>query len=329
MEEPSIDSIIEKILAVPQNVMAHAGVTKEEVELICSTVIPILDSQPTLLDIPAPLSVVGDIHGQLPDLMRVFEKTGTPDKTRFLFLGDYVDRGQQGIECVSLLLCYKIKYPSTFFMLRGNHECSYINRLYGFFDECAQFLGVDSWKRFCDVFEHLPIAAIIEQKIFCVHGGISQDLDSLDQIREIKRPVEVPDSGFLCDLLWSDPDPTVDGWDENERGTSYIFGPRQVNEFLERFGLDLICRAHQAVMDGYDFPFAENQTIVTIFSAPNYCYVYQNKGAVLEVSDNLFCKFAILDPIEWDGIDDLPDRAATPPRVGYSSFEGDYFSTDE
>jgi serine/threonine-protein phosphatase PP1 catalytic subunit len=219
----------------------------------------------------------------------------------------------QSIETICLMFAFKISYPENFFMLRGNHECSYINRQFGFYDECMSLYDVNLWRLFCDVFNCLPVAAVIDDKIFCVHGGISPEMTDLDQIRKIERPMEVPEEGLFCDLLWSDPDPDVDDWDSNDRGTSYVFGARALRDFLDKFQFDLVCRAHQAVMGGYEFAFPDEQGIVTIFSAPNYCYEFGNKGSVLQVAENLFCSFIVMEPVEWD-TGDVEARLGTPPR---------------
>ena len=141
-------------------------------------------------------------------------------------------------------MAYKIKYPMNFFLLRGNHESDTINRIYGFYDECKKRYSVKLWKRFTDCFNCLPVSAMVEDKILCMHGGLSPDLSNLDQIRNINRPTNIPDNGILCDLLWSDPEPQVNGWGENERGVSYTFGRDILNSFLKSQDLDLICRAH-------------------------------------------------------------------------------------
>ena len=126
-----------------------------------------------------------------------------------------------------------------------------------------------TWKTFIDVFNCLPIAAIVASKIFCVHGGLSPSLHSMDEIKRIQRPTDVPDYGLLNDLLWSDPSDTAVDWEDNERGVSYCFGKAVINEFLVRYDMDLICRAHMVVEDGYEF--WNDRTLVTVFSAPNYC----------------------------------------------------------
>ena len=249
--------------------------------------------------------------------MRLFDLGGDPNTTPYLFLGDYVDRGDQSIETVSLMFLLKIMHPDTFFILRGNHECHYINRLYGFYDECVNIYKKEVWMMFCDAFKWLPIAAIIGGKIFCIHGGLSQEvLEDIDVIRNIKRPIEVPEKGLLCDLLWSDPNPEVETWDDNERGVGACFGEEPVEQFLRNFGFDLICRAHQAVINGYEFPFWPSTSLVTIFSAANYCYEFPNKGAFMRVDEQLYCTFTQIEPKDW-GYDDFnPERPGTPPRTG-------------
>jgi serine/threonine-protein phosphatase PP1 catalytic subunit len=184
------------------------------------------------------------VHGQYYDLLRLFEYGGFPPESNYLFLGDYIDRGKQSLECICLLLAYKIKYPENFFLLRGNHECASINRVYGFYDECKRRHSIRLWKVFTDCFNCLPVAALIDDKILTMHGGLSQDLVEVDTIKNLVRPTDVPDTGLLCDLLWSDPDKDTREWGENERGVSCTFGAQVVSDFLERNDLDLICRAH-------------------------------------------------------------------------------------
>lgn len=171
------------------------------------------------------LNVVGDIHGQYFDLLRIFEYVGFPALERnYLFVGDYVDRGKQSIEVICLLLAFKLKYPTSFNLLRGNHESQAINRTYGFYDECKRRYSIALWRDFGFCFNYMPVSALIENRILCMHGGLSPDLHSLEQIKNLDRPVDVPESGLLCDLLWSDPDKEVAAWGENERGVSHTFG---------------------------------------------------------------------------------------------------------
>jgi serine/threonine-protein phosphatase PP1 catalytic subunit len=297
MEKNNIDisDIITRLL-VPRNQQPGAKVDLKahEVQYLIDKAREIFVSQPVLLDLEAPLKIVGDIHGQYFDLLRLFEYGGFPPESNYLFLGDYVDRGPNGLETICLLFAYKIKYPLNFFMLRGNHESAAINRIYGFYEECKERYGLKIWKSFNDCFNCLPLGAIIEEKILCIHGGLSPDLKSLDQIRRIARPTEIPDAGLLCDLLWADPDTDQAGWGANDRGVSFTFGGDVVSAFLKKHDFDLIVRAHQVVEDGYEF-FAKRQ-LVTVFSAPNYCGEFDNAGAMMSVDSSLMCSFQILRP---------------------------------
>ena len=268
--------------------------TQEEIKVLCTKSLEIFMEEPVLLEISAPVNICGDTHGQYNDLLRLFEFGGRPPKTNYLFLGDYVDRGKNSVETMGLLLAYKIKYPNNIYLLRGNHESELINHVYGFYDECRRRYNLKIYKLFSDCFNWLPISAIVDDKILCMHGGISPDLNSLDKIRKIVRPTEVPDKGLLCDLLWSDPDKNVDGWGTNERGVSYTFNENIVNKMVEDLDIDLICRAHQVVEKGYEF-FADKK-LVTVFSAPNYCNQFDNAGGMMIVDENLICGFKILTP---------------------------------
>ena len=249
-------------------------------------------SQPIFLELESPLTVCGDIHGQYPDLLKLFEIGGFPPNTNYIFMGDYVDRGKQSLECICLLLAYKIKYDENFFILRGNHECGSINRIYGFFDECKRRYNVKLWKNFVDLFNCLPIAASIDDKIFIVHGGLSPELKSVENLNKIMRPTDVPEEGLICDILWSDPDNNTDGWGENDRGVSCTFNEAVLKKFLEKNDLDLLCRAHQVVEDGYEF--FGNRQLVTVFSAPNYCGEFDNNGAIMDVDEDLMCSFKVI-----------------------------------
>mmetsp|Transcript_96352 Transcript_96352/g.189230 ORF Transcript_96352/g.189230 Transcript_96352/m.189230 type:complete len:306 (-) Transcript_96352:172-1089(-) len=265
-----------------------------QVKSICQRSGEIFMSQDPLLELEAPMTVVGDIHGQYHDLLRLFEFGGFPPEANYLFLGDYVDRGKQSLEVIILLLVYKIKFPENFFMLRGNHECAAITRIYGFYDECKRRYNLKVWKLFVDVFNKLPFVAIIDNKIFCVHGGLSPDVTSMDQIREIARPTDVPEVGMICDFLWADPDLEQPGWSESDRGVSYIFGTDVVNSFCRKHDFDVVVRAHQVVADGYEF-FA-GRKLITLFSAPNYCGEFDNAGALMVIDESLVCSFKVLKP---------------------------------
>jgi len=298
INEIDLDDFIKRLLDA-----GYAGkVTKSvclknaEITAICQRAREVLLSQPALLELDAPVKIVGDVHGQYTDLIRMFEMCGFPPNSNYLFLGDYVDRGKQSLETILLLLCYKLKYPENFFLLRGNHECANVTRVYGFYDECKRRCNVKTWKTFIDCFNTLPIASIVAGKIFCVHGGLSPALVQMDDIRNIARPTDVPDYGLLNDLLWSDPADMEQDWEANERGVSYCFGKRVITDFLAVHDFDLICRAHMVVEDGYEF--FNDKVLVTVFSAPNYCGEFDNWGAVMSVSAELLCSFELLKPLD-------------------------------
>ncbi|KAH7883564.1 Metallo-dependent phosphatase-like protein [Phlebopus sp. FC_14] len=293
-----IDDMIQRLLDVGYTgkVSKSLCLKNTEIAAICQAAQGVFLNQPTLIELSPPVKIVGDVHGQYSDLIRLFEMCGFPPAANYLFLGDYVDRGKQSLETILLLLCYKIKYPENFFLLRGNHECANVTRVYGFYDECKRRCNIKTWRTFIDVFNCLPIAAIVASKIFCVHGGLSPSLHSMDDIKRIQRPTDVPDYGLLNDLLWSDPSDTALDWEDNERGVSYCFGKAVINDFLVRYDMDLICRAHMVVEDGYEF--WNDRTLVTVFSAPNYCGEFDNYGACMSVSEDLLCAFELLKPLD-------------------------------
>uniref|UniRef100_A0A7E4VG61 Serine/threonine-protein phosphatase n=2 Tax=Panagrellus redivivus TaxID=6233 RepID=A0A7E4VG61_PANRE len=259
-----------------------------------------LKSEPNMYEIEAPLAIVGDIHGQYPDLMKVFSTCGNPPTQKYLFLGDYVDRGRYSLETICCLFTMKAKYPTRVYLLRGNHESGAINRVYGFYDECCErfkkdLLGLELWHTFQRVFSYLPLVARIGLRIICMHGGLSPELHSIDQLKNLTRPIDPNDAGLHTDLLWSDPDlempsgPNDPLFGPSERGISHKFNKTAVNNACKALKVDLIVRAHQVVQDGYEF-FA-NRHMVTLFSAPNYCGEFNNKAAVMLVDVNHQCKF--------------------------------------
>lgn len=293
-----LDATIQKLLDAGYSGKRTKNVIlkNSEIHQICAIAGEIFMQQPSLVELSPPVKIVGDVHGQFHDLIRMFDKCGFPPTSNYLFLGDYVDRGKQSLETILLLLCYKIKYPENFFLLRGNHECASVTRVYGFYDECKRRCNVRTWKYFIDTFNTMPLASIVAGKIFCVHGGLSPVLNSMDEIRLVSRPTDVPDFGLINDLLWSDPTDSVNEWEDNERGVSYCYNKVAINKFLNRFGFDLVCRAHMVVEDGYEF--FNDHTLVTVFSAPNYCGEFDNWGAVMSVNHELLCSFELLEPLD-------------------------------
>jgi len=296
-EELDVDGVIDKCLEVRGGKPGKlVQVAEGQLKSLCTSAREVFLSQSALLELEAPLKICGDIHGQYHDLLRLFEYGGFPPESNYLFLGDYVDRGKQSLETVTLLFAYKTKFPENFFLLRGNHECASITRIYGFYDECKRRYNIKLWKQFCDVFNCMPVCCIVDEKILCMHGGLSPEVTNFDQVRRLVRPTDVPDTGMICDFLWADPDKDIAGWAENDRGVSFIFGPDVVTSFLQKQDMDLICRAHQVVEDGYEF-FAKRQ-LITLFSAPNYCGEFDNAGAMMTIDETLMCSFKVLKPVK-------------------------------
>jgi serine/threonine-protein phosphatase PP1 catalytic subunit len=288
-----IDLTIQKLLE-GQNIAPGTEIFLDQSDMIriIRKAKEIFLQQPCLLELAPPITILGDIHGQFHDLLHLFSICGLPPETNYLFLGDYVDRAKQGIETMMLLFCFKIKYPENFFLLRGNHECAALNRIYGFYDECKRRYSSKLWRVFSDCFNCMPVVGIIQDRIICMHGGISPELTDLRDILAIERPTDIPDEGLLCDLVWSDPSSLFNGWGPSTRGVSYTFGADIVQEFLSTHELELIVRAHQVVEDGYEF-FADRR-LVTLFSAPNYCGEFDNAAAAMTISENLVCSFKVL-----------------------------------
>uniref|UniRef100_A0A8C1B6I8 Serine/threonine-protein phosphatase n=1 Tax=Cyprinus carpio carpio TaxID=630221 RepID=A0A8C1B6I8_CYPCA len=254
----------------------------------------ILTKESNVQEVRCPVTVCGDVHGQFHDLMELFRIGGKSPDTNYLFMGDYVDRGYYSVETVTLLVSLKVRYRERITILRGNHESRQITQVYGFYDECLRKYGnANVWKYFTDLFDYLPLTALVDGQIFCLHGGLSPSIDTLDHIRALDRLQEVPHEGPMCDLLWSDPDDRG-GWGISPRGAGYTFGQDISETFNHANGLTLVSRAHQLVMEGYNW--CHDRNVVTIFSAPNYCYRCGNQAAIMELDDTLKYSFLQFDP---------------------------------
>lgn len=269
------------------------NIKEGDVKELCARAKQILKGEANVHKIPAPCTIVGDIHGQFYDLLELFRVGGDIPDTNYVFMGDFVDRGYHSVESFLLLLVLKIKYPNRVALVRGNHESRQITQVYGFYDECLRKYGsVNVWKYCTDVFDLLPLASVVEEKIFCVHAGLSPSVQTLDQMGLVERHCEVPHEGAMCDLLWSDPE-DIDGWGLSPRGAGYLFGGDVVAKFNMTNKLELICRSHQLVMEGYKAMF--NDTLVTVWSAPNYCYRCGNVASILELDEHLNKNFKIFE----------------------------------
>jgi len=277
-------------------------IKESEVKALCQKAMEILMEESNVQRVDCPVTICGDIHGQFYDLKELFKVGGECPDTNYLFLGDFVDRGFNSVETFLLLLALKVRYPDRITLIRGNHESRQITQVYGFYDECLRKYGsVNVWRYCTEIFDYLSLSALIEDRIFCVHGGLSPSINSLDQIRTIDRKQEVPHDGPMCDLLWSDPE-EIEGWGLSPRGAGYLFGGNVVKQFNHTNQLDLICRAHQLVMEGYKYMF--DKTVVTVWSAPNYCYRCGNVAAILELDEHRNANFKIFEaaPQEARGI---------------------------
>ncbi|TFK49271.1 serine/threonine protein phosphatase 2B [Heliocybe sulcata] len=272
--------------------------TEEQALWILEKGTALLRAEPNVLQVDAPITVCGDIHGQYYDLMKLFEVGGNPADTRYLFLGDYVDRGYFSIECVLYLWSLKIWYPDTLFLLRGNHECRHLTDYFTFKLECKHKYSERIYDACMDSFCALPLAAIMNKQFLCIHGGLSPELQTIDDLKSIDRFREPPTHGLMCDILWSDPvedfgqEKTTDSFVHNHvRGCSYFFTYQAACQFLERNNLLSIIRAHEAQDAGYRMYRKTRTTgfpsVMTIFSAPNYLDVYNNKAAVLKYESNV------------------------------------------
>jgi len=270
----------------------------EDLKQLCEIVRDILIRESNVAEISTPVNVCGDVHGQFYDVLELFRTGGQVPDTNYIFMGDFVDRGHYSVETFCLLLALKARYPDQVTLLRGNHESRQITQVYGFFDECMQkYSEPTAWKYCIQVFDLLNTAAVIDGRIFCVHGGLSPGINEVDQIRALDRNREVPADGPLCDLLWSDPE-EIDYWQPSPRGGGCLFGWKATHDFLWANELDLVARAHQLIQEGHQFMF--NQKLVTVWSAPNYCYRCGNTASIMQVDTELNRTFKDFEAVPDD-----------------------------
>ncbi|CRG87247.1 protein phosphatase 3, catalytic subunit [Talaromyces islandicus] len=281
-----------------QHFYREGRLTEDQALWIIQKGTELLRKEPNLLEMDAPITVCGDVHGQYYDLMKLFEVGGDPAETRYLFLGDYVDRGYFSIECVLYLWSLKIWYPNTLWLLRGNHECRHLTDYFTFKLECKHKYSERVYDACMDSFCALPLAAVMNKQFLCIHGGLSPELHTLEDIKAIDRFKEPPTHGLMCDILWADPleefgqEKTGEYFVHNNvRGCSYFFSYPAACAFLENNHLLSIIRAHEAQDAGYRMYRKTRTTgfpsVMTIFSAPNYLDVYNNKAAVLKYENNV------------------------------------------
>jgi len=272
--------------------------TPLEIKYIMQKAIEILSNEKNVIYISSSITIVGDIHGQFNDLKELFDTGGKVPDTNYLFLGDYVDRGFQSLEVMILLTLMKIKYPNRVYLLRGNHESRQTNQNYGFHVECLKKYNQSStvWLYINEMFDYLPLAAVIDNKLFCIHGGLSPSIQKIEDIKVLERCKDIPTEGPMADLVWSDPDENTEGFKISERGAGFLFGETVIDKFLHLNKMETIVRAHQLCKEGYLILFGGK--IITVWSAPNYCGRIYNYASIMEVDEELNKFFNIFEDNE-------------------------------
>eukprot|EP01127_Copromyxa_protea_P001908 TRINITY_DN11810_c0_g1_i1.p1 TRINITY_DN11810_c0_g1~~TRINITY_DN11810_c0_g1_i1.p1 ORF type:complete len:357 (-),score=36.96 TRINITY_DN11810_c0_g1_i1:16-960(-) len=256
---------------------------------LCKRVLSILVLEPNVQQLHPPVVVCGDIHGQFYDLLELFRLNGDPKDTQYLFMGDYVDRGSFSLETITLLFLYKCLYPKNITLLRGNHETASVSQVYGFYDECMNVYGnALVWNACMGACEYLGLSAVIGTSVFCVHGGLSPKLSTIDKLRKQKRGIkELIPGTVISDLLWSDPGedlPEDVSWAASPRGVGWLFGKLPVDHFRARNGMELVVRAHQLVQEGHRYIF--DDSVLTVWSAPNYLNKCNNKACTVVIKED-------------------------------------------
>lgn len=264
------------------------------IQFVCTRLTYLLAGDSNVHNISSPVTVVGDVHGQFYDVLEIFKIAGPVPNTNYLFLGDYVDRGAFSVETISFLACLKLRHPNRISLIRGNHESRQTTMTYGFYQECMKKYGNSAvWTWFMDMFDYLPLAALIDDEVFGTHGGLSPSIHTIDQIRVLDRIQEIPHHGPVCDLMWADPDTdNNDGFKESWRGAGYTFGEDELRKFNHINGLSYFLRAHQLCMEGYQELWG---CFATVWSAPNYCYRFGNLAALAHISSHDKPQFTVFE----------------------------------
>jgi len=283
-----------------ETVKGGKHLAEEDLRLLCERVKETMCEEPNVQAVSSPVTVCGDVHGQYYDVKELLRIGGDCPGTSYIFMGDYVDRGNNSVLTIQLLLCLKARYPDRITLLRGNHECRQITQVYGFYDEIVEKYGnANPWEYCMDVFNYFNTSAVIDGSVMCVHGGLSPMIRTISQIQKLYRFEEIPHEGAIADMMWSDPD-NVDGWAQSPRGAGFLFGARDTSEFLQLNGLELICRAHQLVQEGFKYMFSR-KNLVTVWSAPNYCYRCGNVASILAFDGDLNREFRMFREVKESG----------------------------
>ncbi|KAI4292251.1 serine/threonine-protein phosphatase 4 catalytic subunit [Pancytospora philotis] len=263
-----------------ERIVAFDILDAEEVAYICSCVMDIMVLEPNICYVSSPVVVVGDIHGQFTDLLTMLQLEGPPGRAAYVFLGDYVDRGENSLGVILLLMAYKVLRPDRIVLVRGNHEQSSINRSYGFYDECVGKYGdATVWRLVNEVFSYFAIACVVDGRYLCIHGGISPRV-SVNKLERIDRFDAVQDDSIFTDVLWSDPF-YKPGASLNPRGSGFLFGEDVIKRFLMYNNLEMVIRSHQLAIEGYKWDFGA--LCLTVWSAPDYMGKCSNPGSILVI----------------------------------------------
>lgn len=271
-------------------------VPKKDVVTLCGRVSELLNKENILIHLEPPLHVVGDLHGNVTDLLRILQTIGYPPHEKYLFLGDYVDRGHDSVEVLLILFCLKVKFPNDIYLLRGNHETQLMSTFYGFKDEIINKYSKSLFYEFHRVFNLMPLTALIQKKIFCVHGGLSPLFKSFTHLQKLEKPTDIDQPSMFLDFIWSDPKDGPTKFVPSNRRSGNYFNADALKAFLKKTGCELVLRAHEYCVHGYNFPYEKVDGCITVFSSSNYCD-RMNKAAAINVSKTLEVTLTSFDPL--------------------------------
>ena len=247
-------------------------------------IVTIFSKEPNILRLNGPLIVVGDLHGHILDLFRIFHLYGYPDTTKYLFLGDLIDRGEFSLETVLFILLAKFLYPDNVYIIRGNHEFPSMGQKFGFMDEILDvYPNTNIFSNFMNVFSHFPIGAMINNEILCIHAGLGPSITSISSIENVPKPLTYFDTPTESAILWSDPSDNVKGYVKSTRGLGYMYGSDVIKEFLKNNKLRCLIRGHECCDSGVQRHF--DKSVITVFSASNYCGTTSNPSGVLLINE--------------------------------------------
>lgn len=281
MDAHNPTEIIQSILFYHSSPRAQPGFqfcSPQQVLTLMKNVRDVFKMEPAVLQVEGEFVIVGDLHGSISSLLRIFDRLGYPPQRSYIFLGDYVDRGVFSCDVLFMLFSLKVLFPSHVYMIRGNHECESLTAYYGFKKECRKRFNTVVYYDAVDTFEFLPIACVVNDRTLCVHGGISP---SVNDIFQLQKPKTDPIDGDVADILWSDPNCRIDGFMSSKRGKGYNFGEAALRKFLKLTGFDRLIRSHESCFDGFHQPFADQDLCTTVFSACDYCNSHNSAAVIL------------------------------------------------